>query len=165
MKFRPLLRWSSTTLLLVAAVCAEAAFSAGGVAYTKRYKTTLLSEPSPQAKPAGDLAFARKVKIDQVQGNWLRISDGSTSGWVFQGSLTETKPDESKGLDGAPLLASNTTATAAARPLTPAAEEYSQRRNLGDAGGDVNWLLTECSKITAKDVDAFLQAQKKGEYQ
>jgi hypothetical protein len=165
MKLRPALRLWPAALLLVATVCVDGAFSAGGAAYTKRYKTTLLAEPSPQAKSAGELAFARKVKIEQVQGNWLRVNDGSIAGWVFFGSLSETKPDESKGLDGAPLLASNTTATAAARPLTPAADEYSQRRNLGSASDDLNWLLTKCSAITPTQVETFLKTHKKGEYQ
>lgn len=165
MKFRPPQLLWPVALLLVATVGLEAAFSTGGVAYTKRYKTTLFAEPSPQAKPAGELAFARKVKVEEIQGNWLRINDGSAAGWVFLGSLSETKPDESKGLDGAPLLASSTTATAAARPLTPAADEYSQRRNLGNAGDDLNWLLTRCSTITPTMVENFLKTHKKGEYQ
>jgi hypothetical protein len=152
-------------LLLAATVCVEAAFSVGGVAYTKRYKTALLAEPSPLAKTNGELPFGRKVNVDQLQGNWLHISDGSASGWVFLGSLSETKPDESKGLDGAPLLASNTTATAAARPLTPAADEYSQRRNLGSASDDLNWLLNKCSPITPAQVQTYLKTHKKGEYQ
>ena len=114
---------------------------------------------------AGELAFARKVKIEQVQGNWLRVNDGSAAGWVFLGSLSETKPDESKGLDGAPLLASSTTATAAARPLTPAADEYSQRRNLGSASDDLNWLLNKCGAITPAQVESYLKTHKKGEYQ
>jgi len=165
MKSRPVLRWWPAGLLLIAAVCAEAAFSAGGTAFTKRYKTSLLAEPNPQAKITGELGFARKVRVDQVQGNWLHISDSGIAGWVFVGSLSETKPDESKGLDGAPLLASNTTATAAARPLTDAAEEYSQRRNLGSASEDLNWLLNECSKLTPGEVESFLKTNRKGEYQ
>lgn len=165
MKSRTALRWWPVGLWLAATICVEAAFSTGGVAYTKRYKTILLAEPSPLAKSAGELAFARKVKIEQIQGNWLRVNDGSLSGWVFLGSLSESKPDESKGLDGAPLLASSTTATAAARPLTPAADEYSQRRNLGTASDDLNWLLNKCSTITPAQVDTFLKAHKKGEYQ
>lgn len=165
MKTSPALRWWAVGLLLMATVCVEAAFSAGGVAYTKRYKTTLLAEPSPQAKAAGELPFGRKVNIDQLRGNWLHVSDGPASGWVFLGSLSETKPDEGKGLDGAPMLASNTTATAAARPLTPAADEYSQRRNLGSASDDLNWLLNQCSSITPVQVETYLKSHKKGEYQ
>jgi len=151
--------------LLVSAACLKAAFSAGGTAYTKRYKTALLAEPSPLAKSTSELPFGRKVTIDQLQGNWLHVTDGSARGWVFLGSLSETKPDDSKGLDGAPLLASNTTATAAARPLTPAADEYSQRRNLGSASDDLNWLLTKCGSITSAQVETYLKTHKKGEYQ
>ena len=165
MKTFTALRLWPVGLLLTATVCVEAAFSAGGVAYTKRYKTTLLAEPSPQAKSTGELPFASKVNVDQLQGNWLHVSAGSANGWVFLGSLSETKPDEGKGLDGAPLLASNTTATAAARPLTPTADEYSQRRNLGNASGDLTWLLNKCGAITPAQVETYLKTHKKGEYQ
>lgn len=165
MKSHSVLRLWPAVFLLAAAVSIDAALTAGGVAYTKRYKTALLAEPTPQAKATGELAFAQKVKVEQIQGNWLRVSAGSTSGWVFLGSLSETKPDEGKGLDGAPLLASSTTATAAARPLTPAADEYSQRRNLGSASDDLNWLLNQCSAITAKQVETYMKTNKKGEYQ
>ena len=165
MKIRTALRLWPVAFALLAAVCVDAAFSAGGVAYTKRYKTTLLAEPSPQAKSVGELPLAQKVKIEQVQGNWLKVNSGSAAGWVFLGSLSETKPDESKGLDGAPLLASSTTATAAARPLTPAADDYSQRNNLGNASDDLNWLLTTCATITPAQVENYLKTHHKGEYQ
>jgi len=165
MKIPTALRLWPAVLLLVATTSAGAAFTAGGAAYTKRYKTILLAEPSPQAKPAGELAFAQKVRIEQVQGNWLRVSGDSADGWVFRGSLSENKPAEGKGFDGIPLLASNTTATAAARPLTPAADDYSQRRNLGNARDDLNWMIKECGAIAPEEVEAFMQEHKKGEYQ
>jgi len=166
MKLRPVPRhWRIAALLLATAVVAEAAFSVGGTAYTKRFKTTLLAEPSPLAAPAGDLGLGRKLAVKEVRGNWVRVADGSTKGWVFVGNLTDTKPAEIKGLDGLPVAASATTATAAARPLTPAANDYADRRNLGDARGDLNWLNTECSLITTADVEKFLQEQKKGEFQ
>ncbi len=153
--------------LLAALLCATVllAYEAGGFAYTKRVETKLLAEPKPLAEPAGSLSFGRKVKIEQVQGAWLRISDGPAAGWVFAGNLSATKPDEGKGLDGVPLLASQTTATAAARPLTPAAAEYAARRNLTNAREDLDWLLTECHALTPEDVGTFLQEKKKGEFQ
>lgn len=149
--------------LLVASVAS--AFSPGGTAYTKRFKTTLLAEPSPLAAAAGDVAFARKLAIKEVRGHWLLVSDGSTKGWVFVGNLTDTKPTEVKGLDGLPVAASKTTATAAARPLTPAAEDYSKRHNLVDARGDLDWLNAQCHAVTDADVEKFLQEKKKGEFQ
>lgn len=153
--------------LLAGLLCATAllAYEAGGLAYTKRVETKLLAEPKPLAGAAGQLAYGRKVKIEQVQGAWLRVSDGPVSGWVFAGNLSETKPAEGKGLDGVPALASQTTATAAARPITPAAEEYAARRNLTEARNDLDWLLAECHAITPENVEAFLQENKKGEYQ
>jgi hypothetical protein len=161
---KPPLRFAALLVGLTGAT-ALFAYEAGGFAYTKRVETKLLAEPKPLAAAAGTLAFGHKVKIEQVQGAWLRISEGAATGWVFAGNLSAIKPDESKGLDGVPLLASQTTATAAARPLTPAAAEYATRRNLTAAREDLDWLLTECHAITPEDVEAFLQEKKKGEFQ
>ncbi len=165
MKPRPAFRLWPAALLLATVVVAEAALTPGGTAYTKRYKTTLLAEPSPMASPTGELAFGRQLKIVEMKGNWLRVSDGPTGGWVFAGSLTDSKPAETKGADGNVLLASATTATAANRPLSEEANAYAARRNLGSARVDLDWLQAQCKGVTAADVDAFLKAQKKGEYQ
>lgn len=165
MNSRLVIRLWPAALLLAAVVVVDAALTAGGTAYTKRYKTTLLAEPSPLAKPTGELAFARKLKIVEIKGNWLRVSDGPNGGWVFAGSLSDTKPAEIKGTDGNVLLASATTATAANRPLSEEANAYAVRRNLGSARVDLDWLQAQCKGVTAGDVDAFLKAQKKGEFQ
>jgi len=156
-----------STALLAGLLCATVllAYEAGGFAYTKRVETPLLAEPKPLAEAAGKLAYGRKVKIEQKQGAWLRISDGPATGWVFAGNLTETKPEETKGLDGLPVAASQTTATAAARPLTPAAAEYATRRNLTDARADLDWLLEQRTALTEEQVVEYLQTQKKGEFQ
>ena len=143
----------------------DAPYEAGGLAYTKRVETKLLAEPKPLAGAVGKLAYGRKVKVAEVRGSWLRVSEGATSGWVFAGNLSALEPSEAKGLDGVPLLASETTATAAARPLTPAAAEYATRRNLTGAREDLDWLLTECHAITPEEVETFLQEKKKGEFQ
>lgn len=165
MKLRPASYPWLAVLLLAAAVSAGAALAGGSSAYTKRFKTTLLAEPSPLAQPAGELPYGRKVTVNEVRGNWLRISDGPAAGWVFAGNLSETKPAETKGLDGVPLVASDTTATAAARPLTPVADEYANRHGLANARADLNWLLEESAALTDEQVDEFLKTQKKGEYQ
>jgi hypothetical protein len=149
----------------LAATSALLAYEAGGIAYTKRAETTLLAEPKPLAAAAGKLTFGKKVKIDQVQGAWVHVSDGPVSGWVFNGNLTDVKPPEGKGLDMGPLLASKTTATAAARPLTDATIAYAQEKNLGEAQGDLEWVVAEAKAITPEEVDAFLVEHKKGEYQ
>ena len=154
--------------LLAGLLCATVllAYESGGLAYTKRLETKLLAEPKPLAEAVGKLAYGRKVKIEEVRGAWLRVSDGPATGWVFAGNLTDTKPAEVKGLlDGSPVLASQTTATAAARPLDEAAASYASGNNLVSAREDLEWMLTECAAITHEDVEAYLQENKRGQYQ
>lgn len=165
MKPHPFSRLWLAAVWLVAGITAEAALTAGGSAYTKRLETNLLAEPAPLAAVTGKVAFGKKVSIQEARGAWLRVSDGAAAGWVFSGNLSETKPAEGKGLDGLGLSASATTATAAARPLTPAGEEYAARRNLTSARDDLNWLIAQCQAITPKQVESYLKEQKKGEYQ
>lgn len=163
MKPHPVLR--AALLSLAAGATAHAALSAGGTAYTKKMETSLLAEPSPLAAVTGKVGFGRAVKIGEARGAWFRVTDGGTAGWVFAGNLTEAKPAEGKGLDGLGLQASQTTATAAARPLTPAANDYAAQHNLGNAREDLNWLIAQCGAITPARVESFLREQKKGEYQ
>jgi len=151
-------------LLLIAAVSVEAALVTGSIVYTKRFKTTLLAEPSPLAAAAGELALGRKLTVTESKGNWLHVSDGPLAGWIFSGNLSTLPPAEAKGLDGLPVAASQTTATAAARGLTPAAADYAGRRGLENARDDLNWLLEQSSNLTDEQVEEFLQEQKKGEY-
>ena len=165
MKYHPTPRLWLVALLLAVAATLEAALTAGGTAYTKRFETNLLAEPAPLAAVTGKVAYGRKVVIAEARGAWLRVSDGPAAGWVFAGNLSELKPAEGKGADGLGLSASATTATAAARPLTPAADDYAARRNLTNARDDLNWLIAQCATVTPRQVAAFLQEQKKGEFQ
>jgi len=166
MKPRPAPRlWLALPLLVLAVTVVEAALTAGGTAYTKRLETSLLAEPKPLAAVSGKVPFASKLKVEEARGPWLRVSTAGTTGWVFAGNVSESKPAENKGADGLGLSASTTTATAAARPLTPAANDYAERRNLGDARKDLDWLNDHGMTLTMDQLNAFMQAQKKGEYQ
>jgi hypothetical protein len=158
-----------TLALIVAAATVApavllAAFAVGAAAYTKRPETALLVEPQPLADTAARVGYAHALKVAEVRGPWLRVSDGKAAGWVFAGNLAEEKPSEVRGLDGLPVEASETTATTAARPLIPAAEEYSARRGLTKAADDLTWLGQQQATITPADVKAFLQEQRKGEF-
>jgi hypothetical protein len=146
-------------------VSAFAAFEAGSFAYTKRVETKLYAEPKVLAASSGKLAFARKVKVDQVQGSWLHVSEGDVSGWVFSGNLSATMPDEGAKLDNVSFLASKTTASAATRGLDEDVVKYAAQRNLHTAQADLEWLQASAAEITEADVDGFLQESKKGEYQ
>ena len=142
-----------------------AAFAPGGSAYTKRIETALLAEPSMLADRVATIGYAKPLKIEALNGAWLRVTDGKNTGWVFSGNLAEEEPGESRGADGLPIAASETSSAAAARPLLPATEDYSSRHGLGKSVEDLTWLREQVGKISADDVKAFLQEKKKGEYQ
>lgn len=165
MKYRPLHRLWPVCLLLGTGTALPAALAPGSTAYAKKSETNLLAEPAPLAAVTGKVTLGRALKVSEVRGVWLKVADGATAGWVFNGNVTDTKPAEGKGVDGLGLQASQTSATAAARPLTPAANDYAAQHNLGNAREDLNWLLTQCGGITPAQVDAFLKEQKKGEFQ
>jgi hypothetical protein len=159
---------SPALLVALASVIAPAvlfaAFAVGGTAYTKRPETSLLAEPQPLAAAVARVGYAQDLKVEELRGAWLRVTDGKSGGWVFAGNLAEEKPSEVRGLDGLPVEASETTATTAARPLIPAAEEYSARRGLTSAADDLVWLNQQVAAVTPTEVKTFLQEQKKGEF-
>ena len=153
-------------LLLGSLALASAAHAPGSFAFTKRADTALLAEPAPLAAPTVRLKLGTKLKIVEVRGPWLRASgDGDAAGWIFKGNVSATEPDTESSLAQVPLDASATSATAAARPLAPAAAEYGARRNLAKAQEDLAWLVAEGATVSAADVTAYLEANRKGEFQ
>ena len=161
---RPSLVLAAAVALGTAAVFA--AYAKGGFAFTKRVDTALLAEPSPLAAAAAKLKLGTRLTITEVRGAWLRAETSPRqAGWIFSGNVSATAPDENAGLALVPFDASATTATAAARPLAPAAADYGSRRSLGRAQEDLAWLMDENAKVTTAEVTAYLQAQKKGEFQ
>jgi hypothetical protein len=156
-----------TGMLLLATAASPAVFAAftvGEKAYTKRLETNLLAEPAPLAATTGKLGYARVLKVEEIRGAWLLVSEGGVRGWVFSGNLSETKPSEKTGLGDTPLLASETSATAAARPLAPATTAYGERRGLASANADLEWVVQQSNLQTPEKVTDYLKAQKKGEF-
>jgi hypothetical protein len=162
MKLKPC-TWLAVALALAPVL--TAALAVGGAAYTKRAETALLAEPQMLATPVARIAYAKKLKVEAVKGPWVRVSEGKSAGWVFSGNLAEEAPSETRGLDGLPLAASETSAAAAARPLVPAAEEYAARHGLAQPAEDLKWLAEQKAATKPEDVQAFLKEQRKGEYQ
>lgn len=160
-----LLRASLLLLLGIAGTVATLAYTVGSEAYTKRLETVVRAEPRALAEESGRIGYARKLTVEEIRGSWLLVRDGRIRGWVFAGNLSDSKPVETKGTDGLGLAASKTTATAAARPLTPTGTRYAKANNLTQAGDDLDWLLAQCAALSPADLEAFLQEHRKGEYQ
>ena len=77
----PLSRWLILLLAALAGAAAlEAAIVAGTTVYAKRFETNLLAQPQPLAEPSSKVTTGRKLRVDEVRGNWLRVSDSGASG-------------------------------------------------------------------------------------
>jgi len=155
--------------LLAATAATEAAFVAGGVAFASGVTTNVVREPHTMVDAggtlAGRLAYRQQVHIDQIDGKWMHITAGSVTGWVFSGYLTDTMPPEVKNSAGFGMTASQTNVSAASRGLDEVANDYAARHNLGQARVDLDWLNGQCKAISDAEVEAYLKAQKKGEFQ
>ena len=83
MKNFPNLRLWTALLLLAAGGPLVAAIKPGGTAYTKRFETNLLAEPSPLAAVNARVAFGRALKVNEARGAWFKVADGARAGWVL----------------------------------------------------------------------------------
>ena len=159
--FRPV---AAATLVALAALTSLAAYEKGGTAFAKRNETSLLAEPKPLAAVAGKTAFADPLKIEEVQGSWLRVKAAKASGWVFAGNVAEDKPTLPPPAGLTTVSASETDTVAAARPLAPAAEGFATRHDADKAKSDVEWLDAESAKVKGEAVETYLRENKKGEF-
>ncbi len=150
---------------LTTAVVAEP--KAGGTVYSKRNGLQLFAAPNSQSAVAGTVGFAEALKISELNatGKWLNVTASGGSGWVFAGFTAEKKPEAEKTAGLGSVDASSSTTAAAARPLSPEAEQYAQRHNQVEAGRDVDWVEAEAHKVGPAIVDAYMKENKKGEYQ
>jgi len=168
---RLLLISTITALVCTLAPFAGAAeFSKGDKVWSKNVATALLAEPSPLAATQATVGFAEKLSVKEARGKWLRVKGADAKGdevggWVFSGNVASEKPKLPPTAGFTTLDASQTNTIAAARPLTPAAEQYAQNQGAGNAQADVTWLDAESATVTQQDLTAYMTENKKGEYQ
>ena len=160
--------WLTLTFILACLVswpANSAELKKGKKVWSKHYETVLLTEPRPLAPASATVGFAEKLSIREVQGTWLRVKSGKAKGWVFQGNVATEKPSHAPGAGFTTVDASQTDTVAAARPLSPAAEGYAERRGAQDAHADINWLDMQADIITQDELIVFMQVEQLGEYQ
>ncbi len=150
---------------LVSSPANSAELKKGKKVWSKHYETVLLTEPRPLAPASATVGFAKKLSIREVRGTWLRVKSGKAKGWVFQGNIATEKPSHAPGAGFTTIDASQTDSVAAARPLSPAAEGYAERRGAEDAHADINWLDAQADAITQDDLIVFMREEQLGEYQ
>jgi len=144
---------------------AFASFKTGEKVWSKHLTTNLLTEPRPLAAVQTTVGFAEKLTVREVQGSWLRVKTKAAEGWIFQGNVAGQKPEIAPAAGLTQIDASTTNTVAAARPLTPAANDYAARRGQQSAQADIDWIDQQASLLTADAVIAWMSANQKGEYQ
>lgn len=168
MKTKTTLRLLAVTAIAGALATAVTAVpKIGDTVYCLHNGTAIYPEAKKSDVVEATLGFAEALKVQAVtpSGMWLNVSAGGKTGWVFKAMIAEKKPEAEKTAGIGSVDASSSTTAAAARPLSPEAEAYAERHNLGEARDDVNWSQGEAHKVTRPIVDSYMHENKKGEFQ
>lgn len=160
----------TAALLLLVAITA--------VAEEKRWVssegTTLKAEASATSENVIDLLVGTEVSVIESGGRWLKVKTAAgKEGWVYAGRVSETAPaaevaGDGGGLFGASLQKSQITTAKAdsarsIRGLSPEAAKYAKDRGTPEMyKKSLDVVLAR--KVSAKELKAFLQEGKIGEY-
>jgi hypothetical protein len=139
-------------------------FQVGSLCFARKQPTELLATPERGAAVTGKADWATKFKVLEVQGRWLKVTDNRSTGWVFSGNVGAEKPPAENKSDLAPATAGATTASIAARPLSPSAKAYADRTSNVNAAADVEWVEQTADAVTAVQVESYMQEHKLGDY-
>ena len=139
-------------------------FQVGTICFARKQPTDLRAGPERDAKSTGKVAWATKLKVLQIEGRWLKVTDNSSVGWVFSGNVGVDKPPAENKNDFGPSVASETTASIAARPLSDSAKAYAKRTSYATAVADLEWVEQTADAIKAPELSAYMSEHKLGDY-
>jgi hypothetical protein len=136
--------------------------------------TTLKSEASATSENVADVVVGTEVAVVDSGGRWLKVrTTAGKEGWLYAGRVSDTPPvGEVSGSDGG--LFGNTmqksqinTAKAdsarSIRGLSPETTQYAKNRGTPEVvKKSLDGVLLR--KVSAKELKAFLQEGKIGEY-
>lgn len=136
--------------------------------------TSLKAEASASSENVADLLVGSEVTILESGGRWLKVkTSAGKEGWLYAGRVSDTAPaGEVAGGDGGIFgdsMKSSQIKTAKAdsarsvRGLSPAAAQYAKDRGTPEMyKKSLDKVLAR--KVTAKELKAFLQEGKIGEF-
>jgi uncharacterized protein YgiM (DUF1202 family) len=117
-----------------------------------------------------NVKYGEALQVRKSEGKWMEVETGTgIKGWIFANKTTTVKPSGSedelsrlgRGFRG--KEASDTTASAGARGLDKASEEYAKRSGISQRDRDTVDRMT-AYKITDQEVEDFLKKGELGEY-
>lgn len=153
-------------------------FAAVALAEEKRWVssegTALKAEASATSETVADVAVGTEVMLVESGGRWLKVRTGAgKEGWVYAGRVTDTPPTaEISGSDGglfgdsmqkSQINTAKADSARSIRGLSPETAQYAKDRGTPEMYKKaLDAILVR--KVTAKELKAFLQEGKIGEY-
>jgi uncharacterized protein YgiM (DUF1202 family) len=118
-----------------------------------------------------NVKYGEALQVRKSEGKWMEVETSSgTTGWIFANKTTKVKPSGGGDDDFAKAgrgfrgkEASDTTASAGARGLDKASEEYAKRSGISKRDRDTVDRMT-AYKLTDQEVEDFLKKGELGEY-
>lgn len=136
--------------------------------------TTLKSEASATSDNVADVAVGSEVIVVESGGRWLKVRTGAgKEGWVYAGRVSDTPPvGEVAGSDGgifgdsmqkSQINTAKADSARSIRGLSPETAQYAKDRGTPElVKKSLDAVLLR--KVTPKELKAFLQEGKIGEY-
>lgn len=123
-------------------------------------------------KTVATVQFGEALEVLQQEAEWLEVrTAGGARGWIFVDKTSTSKPAGASAESGLAKLgqglrqtqASPVTASAGARGLDKASEDYAQRSGITRQHRDAVDRMT-AYRLPEQDVETFLKEGKLGEY-
>jgi uncharacterized protein YgiM (DUF1202 family) len=153
----------TTLVFLPVMATAETIFVQGKTAKLRAGKTSL-------DRVVADVKFGDELEVLQKDGNWLEVqTSAGAKGWIYVNKTTPNKPAENNddlakiGKSLRRTEASEVTASAGARGLDKASEDYAKRAGITPQHRDAVDRMT-AYRMTDQEVEDFLKQGGLGEY-
>jgi uncharacterized protein YgiM (DUF1202 family) len=136
--------------------------------YVKTPSAELKNSTAATAQVVAQLPRGTALTVKSKQGNWIEVTAGGKTGWVYRFKVSTTKPsggggDLLAGLGGGGAKAREGSTAVSMRGLSPTSEKYAGRANITPAHIDMVKHM-EAVKVDQAQVATFLKDGKLGEY-
>ena len=154
--------------ILTAIVITDAAF--GETLYVAAKSAHLRSGKTSLDPIVASLILGETVEVVKRDDRWLQVQTGKgVTGWIYHSNVSASKPAggdnelASLGRNFRRTEASGVTASAGARGLDKASENYATRSGITQQHRDAVDRMT-ANKVPDEDIQEFLKSGRLGEY-
>lgn len=135
------------TLVMIVSFAAVAQDAPGFVYVVKPGKTQLRAEPKTEAAAKGVVAYGQKLKVEEKQARWIRVSvpGDAAAGWIGAQIVVDKRPaidQKAIGASASKMVVSEMSTAGAIRGLDHRTAQYAKDKQLS-AGVIAHLAATE----------------------